>query len=195
MLAHTVHYKSYAELLLCRVLSGSSSGKGGGRLPPSLSLPPASDDVLWDCDCRNWGWTGCVWWVCWLWLCCFLAFFWWATSPFWEGMNTSWVFFTLKNTGEGGLFSMGLKSQSMAGQFWAVRIIMCGWEFYAVNHSYLFFVLNLTWVFWSLVCSSLGSILTLSAWFQSLCFCRRTFVANTASQYGQPWLSFSATVV
>lgn len=31
-------------------------------------------------------------------------------------MDTSWVFFTLKNTGEGGLFSMGLNSQTEGGQ-------------------------------------------------------------------------------
>lgn len=185
---YVVRYTRYSVILLCRILSGSSSGKGGGRLPPSLSLPPASDDVLWDCDCWDWGWTGCDWWVCWLWLCCFLSLFWWASSPFWEGMDTSRVFFTLKNTGEGGLFSMGLDSQSVGGQFWAVSIMMllrhylahCGWE--AVKPSHLFLVLNLTGVFWSLACLSLGSILTLSGWFHSLCFCRRTFVANTASQ-------------
>lgn len=29
-------------------------------------------------------------------------------SPFWDGRDGSWVFFTLKNTGDGGLFSKGL---------------------------------------------------------------------------------------
>lgn len=105
--------KRYTVSSLCRIRSGSSSGKGGGRLPPSLSLPPASDDVLWDCDCWDRAWIGCDWCVCWLWLCCFLSLLWWASSPFWEGTDSSWVFFTLKNTGEGGLFSMGLNSQSM----------------------------------------------------------------------------------
>lgn len=52
----------------------------------------------------------------------------------------------------------------------------------AVNPSHLFLVLNLTEVFCSLACSSLGSIPSLSGWFHCLCFCRRTFVANTASQ-------------
>lgn len=60
--------------------------------------------------------------------------------------------------------------------------------------THLFFVLNLIGFFWNFVSSSLGSTLALSGWFHSLCFCRRTFVANTASQYGQLWLSFSPTV-
>lgn len=190
---YVLRYKRYAVILLCLIRSGSSSGKEGGRLPPSLSLPPASDDVLWDCDCWDWGWTGWDWWICgegWLWLCCFLSLFWWASSPFWEGVDTSWVFFTLKNTGEGGLFSMGLNSQTEGGQFWEVSIMtlltpLCGsvWVgIWALNPSHLFLELDLTGVFWSLGCSSLGSILTLSGWFHSLCFCRRTFVANTASQ-------------
>lgn len=103
--------KKMVVILLCFIRSGSSSWKEEGRLPPSLSLPPASDDVLWDCDCC---WAGWDWWICcegWLWMCCLLSLFWWANSPFWEGVDASWVFFTLKNTGEGGLFSMGLNSQ------------------------------------------------------------------------------------
>lgn len=186
-----VHYKRYVVILLCLIRSGSSSGKEGGRLSHSLSLPSASDDVLW--DSWDWGWTGWDWWICcegWVWLCCFLSLFPWASSPFWEGMDTSWVFFTLKNIVEGGLFSMGLNSQTKGGKFCAVSIMtllttLCGsvwvgiWD---LNPSHLFLVLDLTVVFWSLGCSSLGSILTLSGWFHNLCFCRRTFVANTASQ-------------
>lgn len=109
--------RRYTVGSLCRIRSGSSSGKEGGRLPPSLSLPPASDDVLWDCDCWDRAWTSCDCCVCWLWLCCFLSLLWWASSPFWEGTDTSWVFFTLKKTGEGGLFSMGLNSQRARGLF------------------------------------------------------------------------------
>lgn len=164
-------------ILLCFIRSGSSSGKGGGRLPPSLSLPPASDDVL--CDC----------WLCRLWPICFLSF---LSSPFCEGTDTSWVFFTLKNTGEGGRFSMGLESPSMAehlgfgenhcedGAQIHYYVAQCGWV--ALNPSHLFLVLNFTGVFCSRACSSLGSILSRSEWLHCLCFCRRTFEENAASQ-------------
>lgn len=59
-------------------------------------------------------------------------------------------------------------------------VARCGWV--ALNPSHLFLALNLTGVFCSRACSSLGSIPSLSEWLHCLCFCRRTFVENAASQ-------------
>lgn len=90
----------------------------------------------------------------------------------------------------GGTVLHGPEFTDRGRTVWAVSIMtlltpLCGsvWVgIWALNPSHLFLGLDLTGVFWSLGCSFLGSILALSGWFHSLCFCRRTFVANTASQ-------------
>ncbi|TNN46212.1 hypothetical protein EYF80_043601 [Liparis tanakae] len=162
----------------CLVRSGSSSGKDAGRLSPSLSLPSPSDDVP-----QDGGWTGGGGWICggggggggggrggWPWG--FLSLLWWASSPLRDGADTSWVFFTLKNTGEGGLFSRGLNTPTGAG---------------AERRYHLFLALELAGALRSAARSSLGSMATPSgAWLHSLCFCRRPLVANMAAQWGQP---------